>query len=176
MMSLNDSEKSFEPFFRDSGAEVVESEQITCRSACHATTSGVKGIIHCVCDVENRIDFGELEELLDIRTWTNDDDSNSFGSTGNVVTDEDSQARGVHLRHMCEVEDVARWSFTAGIGSEIKDIPELHLLHRSIHVASVENSGDLVDESAWYLALNSLNRERRALPHFCPRGRHLMGL
>jgi hypothetical protein len=134
--------------------------------------AGLKSVLDCGGNRQNRVDFRELEELFHIRTWADNDDPNAFGTAGNEVADKHSQARGVHLRHVREVEDMAGGDFCTVLWLELEDVAELNLLHRSVHVPGVEDPSDLVNDGLRNLSLDPLNGERLVLPHFCARGRH----
>src|SRR6185503_16603876 len=140
------------------------------------SASGANGLVQRWNDGEDRVHLRKFEELLHVGTGPGDNYLDPFGAARDVMADEDSQTRGVHLRHLSEIEDVAVRSICAGFRLELEDISELYLLHRSVHITRVKNASYLIDESARCLALNSFDCECGAFPHFGPCGCHLLGL
>lgn len=121
--------------------------------------SGTECFFDRGCGGDEGVDFGELEELLHVRAWRNGDDADAFVAATDEVADDRPQSGGVHLRDCGDVEQVQSRGFTAGRWNEFKDVAERDLLHRAIHVARVEWTGDAVDQGSWGLAFNSLNSE-----------------
>lgn len=60
----------------------------------------------------------------------------------------------------------------AGLEFRLEDIAKLNLLHRSIHIACVEDARDLKNRCPGCLTLNPFDCERRTLPQLGSRGSH----
>src|SRR5262249_26978265 len=92
------------------------------------------------------------------------------------MADEQAEARGIHMGHIREIEDVPRRGFCFLFWFVIENVAERDLLHGTIHVACIEYPSDLVDNGARRLAVDPFDSEARALPQLSARDRHRLRL